>query len=381
MNVYIIGVGIALRGKISPDVSFRELIYEAAEKAYLDAGIEPRDVDTFVSLSEDFEEGTSIFDEYVPDQLGAVLKPVHTICADAITGIASLYAQIKTGYFKIGVLEAHSKLSNIKNHHHLFAMALDPVYVRPLEINPYALIALEMAMFLDSRGYDELDTAHVVAKNKANALLFGRSPFGSIISPEEVLLSKPVSEPLRELDISPNADGACVIVLANEEIAKERNRDFIKIQGVGFGMFTPNIERWDGDAEYLSVAARKAYSMAGIRNPIKEIDFAEIDDTFSYKELQHLEALSLARYGESAWLMRDGFYDLSGELPVNTTGGNLGNGNFSLMNGARAIYDAILQLRGSASNVQLREPETALVASWKGFPSASGGVLILKREG
>ncbi|MEO0294806.1 MAG: hypothetical protein ABIM85_02170, partial [candidate division WOR-3 bacterium] len=94
-----------------------------------------------------------------------------------------------------------------------------------------------------------------------------------------------------------------------------------------------------------------------------------------------LEALSLARYGESAWLMRDGFYDLSGELPVNTTGGNLGNGNFSLMNGARAIYDAILQLRGSASNVQLREPETALVASWKGFPSASGGVLILKREG
>ncbi len=381
MNVYIIGVGMATRGKISPDVSFRELIYEAAEKAYMDAGIEPRDVGTFVSLSEDFEEGTSIFDEYVPDQLGAVLKPVHTICADAVTGIASLYAQIKTGYFKIGVLESHSKLSNIKNHHHLLSMALDPVYIRPLEINPYGFVGLEMAMFLDSRNYDELDTAQVVSKNKANALLFGRSPFGSIISPEEVLLSKPVSEPLREFDISENADGACVIVVASEEVAKERNRDLIRIKGVGFAQFTPNIERWEGDAEYMSVAARNAYSMAGIRNPVKEIDFAEVDDTFSYKELQHLEALSLARYGESAFLLKEGFYDLSGEFPVNTTGGNLGNGNFSLMNGARAIYDAILQLRGSAFNVQLKDPETALVASWKGFPSSSGGVLILKREG
>jgi len=381
MNVYIIGIGLSAPRRISPDVSFREMIYEAAEKAYLDAGIEPKDVDTFVSLSEDYEEGTAIFDEYVPDQLGAVLKSVHTICADGITGLASLFAQIKTGYFRIGVIEAHSKLSNIKNHFHVSAMALDPIYVRPLEINPYFVAGLEMRMFLDSRGYDELDTAQVVAKNKANALLFGRSPFGSFVSPEEVLLSDPVSEPLRNLDIAPNADGACVIVVANEEVAKERKGDLIKIAGIGFAEFTPNIERWEGDADYLKVAAKKAYSIAGIKNPLKEIDFAEVDDTFSYKELQHLEALGLASFGASAHLIREGFYDLDGELPINTTGGNIGNGNLSLMNGLRALYDAILQLRGNAGNVQLEDPETALIASWKGLPSSSGGVLILKREG
>ncbi len=381
MNVYIIGIGLSAPKKISPEVSFREMIYEAAEKAYLDAGIEPKDVDTFVSVSEDYEEGTAIFDEYVPDQLGAVLKPVHTICADGITGLASVFAQIKTGHFKIGVIEAHSKLSNIKYHSHIHAMALDPVYVRPLEVNPYFVAGLEMGMFLDSRGYDELDTAQVVAKNKANALLFGRSPFGSFISPEEVLLSEPVSDPLRELDIAPNADGACVIVVANEEVAKERRGDLIKIAGIGFAEFTPNIERWEGDADYLRIAAQKAYSMAGIRNPLNEVDFAEIDDTFSYKELQHLEALGLARFGESADLLREGFYDLGGELPVNPTGGNIGNGNLSLMNGLRAVYDAVLELRGDAGNVQLENPETALIASWKGLPSSSGGVLILRREG
>ncbi len=381
MNVYIIGIGFSAPKKISPHVSFREMIYEAACKAYLDAEIEPKDVDTFVCVSEDYEEGTAIFDEYVPDQLGAVLKPVHTICADAITGLSALFAQIKTGHFKIGVLEAHSKLSNIKYHSHIHAMALDPIYIRPLELNPYFVAGLEMRMFLDSRGYEELDTAQVVSKNKRNALLFGRSSFGSFLSPEEVILSEPVSEPLRELDIAPNADGSCVVVVANEEVARERKKELIKISGIGFAEFTPNIERWEGDAEYLEISAQKAYSMAKIKNPLKEIDFAEVDDTFSYKELQHLEALGLARFGESALLLKEGFYDLKGELPVNPTGGNIGNGNLSLMNGLRALYDAVLELRGYAGNVQIENPETALIASWKGLPSASGGVLILRREG
>ncbi|MEN3045541.1 MAG: acetyl-CoA acetyltransferase [Candidatus Hydrothermales bacterium] len=381
MDVYIIGIGISLPKKSSAEFSFREMIFEAATKAYKDAGVEPKDVDIFVSVSEDFEEGTSIFDEYVPDQLGAVLKPVHTICADALTGLVSVYSLIKTGYFRIGVLEAHSKLSNVKTHSRVLAMGLDPVYIRPLEVNPYFVAGLEMAMFLESRGYDEKDVAFVVSKNKSNALTFGRSPFGLSIAPEEVLTSEPISRPLKKLDISPNADGACVFVIANEEVARERKKDFIKILGLGFGGFTPNIERWRGDAVYLEVASKKAYSMARIKNPIREIDFAEIDDTFSYKELQHIEALSLSRFGESAELLKEGFYDLDGELPVNTTGGNLGNGNLSLMNGARSLYDAVLQLRGHAGNVQLPNPETALVASWKGLPSASGAVIILKREG
>ena len=48
----------------SPDLSYKELTYEAAVKAYADAGVEPRkDVDSFVTVAEDFIEGTSIFDE------------------------------------------------------------------------------------------------------------------------------------------------------------------------------------------------------------------------------------------------------------------------------------------------------------------------------
>ena len=66
-RVAIVGVGYTPFRAVSPDVSYREMIFEAATRAYADAGIRPADADTFVSLSEDYLEGTAIADEYVPD--------------------------------------------------------------------------------------------------------------------------------------------------------------------------------------------------------------------------------------------------------------------------------------------------------------------------
>ncbi|NIQ39930.1 MAG: acetyl-CoA acetyltransferase, partial [Proteobacteria bacterium] len=51
-RVAIVGIGATGFRATTPDVSYRELTYEAATKAYLDAGIEPKDVDSFVSTAE-----------------------------------------------------------------------------------------------------------------------------------------------------------------------------------------------------------------------------------------------------------------------------------------------------------------------------------------
>ena len=65
-------------------------MFEAAQRAYHDAGVDPRtEVDSFVCCSEDLLEGTSIFDEYVPDQLGAMQRPVQTVAADGLFGVAT----------------------------------------------------------------------------------------------------------------------------------------------------------------------------------------------------------------------------------------------------------------------------------------------------
>lgn len=96
-RVAIVWAGYTPFRTASPDVSYREMIFEVATMAYSDAGITPGGVDTFISLSEDYLEGTAIADGYVPDQLGAVLKPVHTI--------ASIAMQLETEQFYIAVVE------------------------------------------------------------------------------------------------------------------------------------------------------------------------------------------------------------------------------------------------------------------------------------
>ncbi|HEY5140639.1 MAG TPA: hypothetical protein VIJ25_15190, partial [Methylococcales bacterium] len=101
-RVAIVGIGSTGYHPTTPEFSYKEMVYEAAMRAYNDAGVDPRrDVDSFVTVAEDFHEGTSIFDEYTPDQLGGALKSVHTITGDGLHGIATAYMLIRTGQFDI----------------------------------------------------------------------------------------------------------------------------------------------------------------------------------------------------------------------------------------------------------------------------------------
>ena len=148
-NVAIVGIGCTGFHPLTPEVSYKELMFEAAVKAYQDAGVDPRrDVDSFVTIAEDFVEGTSIFDEYVPDQLGGLLKPNVTIPGEAIHGLATAYMQIASGLFQIVVVEAHSKASNVLTLPHITAYAMDPVLNRPLAANPVFIAGMEMNRYL-----------------------------------------------------------------------------------------------------------------------------------------------------------------------------------------------------------------------------------------
>ena len=186
-RVAIVGVGYTPLRAMTPEVSYRELIFEAAVKAYADVGIEPQDADTFVSVTEDYNEGTAIADEYVPDQLGAVLKPVHTVTADGITGIASLVMQLETEQMDIAVIEGHSKASNIAYPAHIEAFALDPIYARPLGFHPNYVAGLEMRAFLAETGNTERQAAMVVAKNRRNALQNPLAAYPAVVAIEDVL--------------------------------------------------------------------------------------------------------------------------------------------------------------------------------------------------
>jgi acetyl-CoA C-acetyltransferase len=120
-----------------------------------------------------------------------------------------------------------------------------------------------------------------------------------------------------------------------------------------------------------------AYRQAGIHNPRKEIDFAEVDDTYAYKELQHLEALGFCRPGEAGLLTEEGVTAPDGDLPVNVSGGSLSNGNLIEATGLARALEVVLQLRGQAGARQLENVQVGLAQSWRGAPTTSGAVTVL----
>jgi len=381
-RVAIVGVGWVGFRPVTPDQSYKELMYEAALRAYADVGVDPRcDVESFVTVAEDFHEGTSIFDEYVPDQLGAVLKPVHTIGGDGLHGLGAAYMLVRTGQFDVVALEGHSKASSILTLPQVTAHAQDPVLNRPLRLNTHYVAGLEMNRYLYETGTTREQCAAVVVKNRRNALSNPSAPYGADLTAEDVLSGPPLAWPLGCRESAEHADGAVVMVLASEAKARHLTDRPIWIQGVGWCNGSASLESRDwAQAPYLQEAARMAYRQAGIRNPERQVDFAEVDDTYAYKELQALEALGFCRPGEAGVLTERGVTAPDGDLPVNVSGGSLGMGHLLDATGLARALEAVLQLRGEAGPRQLEGVEVGLVGSWRGVPTTSGAVAILSNS-
>lgn len=380
-RVAVVGVGSTEIRSTTPDVSFKEMMFEAATKAYEDAGVDPRrDVDSFIAASEDYWEGYSIFDEFIPDQIGGVLKSVCTV-TDGLFALLTGYMQICSGLFDIVAVEAHSKASDILTFEGIVAFALDPIYHRPLGGHPFYISGLEMTRYLAETDTSLEECAMVVSKNKRNALDNPYAAFGADISVEDVLDSKIMFYPLKDLEISPLADASIVMVLASEEVAKQLTDLPIWIRGVGWCSDTIQLEsrEW-GRAVYAEKSARMAYRMAKITEPQEEIDFAEIDDKFSYKELQHMEALGLCERGAAGMLVREGVTKRDGSLPINPSGGSLGCGNLLEADGLKKAMEVVLQLRGDAGKRQIMDVETGIAQIWRGIPTASGAVAVFDNE-
>lgn len=377
-RVAIVGIGTTGFRPLTSDVSYRELIFEAARKAYNDAGIEPSEIDGFITAAEDFLEGYSIADEYCPDQIGAVLKPTQTVPGDFIHALATGFMMIKTGAFRTVAVEAHSKASNMTTISDLMGFALDPVYNRPLRESAHAIAGLEMTRYMFETCSTPEQCAQVVVKNMGNALHNPYAAYGADIESYDVLNSEPISLPLHRLDIAQHADGAVVVVLADAATAQNLTDVPIWIEGIGWCTDTPTLEMRDwGEAAYARLAADMAYRMAGINNPVQEIDFAEISDEYSYKELQHMEALGFCMPGEAAHLLETGVTAINGELPINVSGGALGTGHLFEASGGHKILELVEQLRGEAGTRQIPDASVGLAQTWRGVPTATGAVAIL----
>jgi acetyl-CoA C-acetyltransferase len=328
--------------------SYKELMFEAAAAAYLDAGVDPRkDVDSFVCASEDIEEGTSIFDEYVPDQIGAVQRPVHTVASDGLFALATGVMLIRSGVARTVAVEAHSKASDLLTQGRVDAFALDPVLNRPLGVPALALAGLEMRRYLHASGRNAKECAEVAERNREHAR---SNPRASIGEPETE--DTPTFEPLTAHQTARSVDGCVVVVLASEERA---NAKTVWVDGVGWSQDAPSIESRDwAKAVAAANAAATAFAQAGA-DP-GDVDVAEVDDTFAYKQLQHLDAMGLDGLDPDR---------------VNRSGGALGEGYLHEGNGLARTLAAVERMRAG-------DGRAAVVQSWRGVPSTSAAVAVLR---
>src|SRR5438874_5682659 len=156
---------------MTPSLSTRELMYEAASGGCEDAGIDHRkDVQSFICCTEDFWEGISITDEYMPDQLGAVLKPLCTISSDGIVGLATAYMHIMSGIADVAVVESHSKISDVLNPDEISSFALDPIYNHHVNADPGFFFGRELIGYLKNMEKKEVNLGQVAWRKRKKAL-------------------------------------------------------------------------------------------------------------------------------------------------------------------------------------------------------------------
>jgi acetyl-CoA C-acetyltransferase len=342
-------------------------MFEAASKAYEDAGVDPRkDVGSFISCTEDLWEGWSIADEMVPDQIGGARRPVCTVPGDGIVGVGHGMMQIRAGVADVVAIEAHSKTADVVDKLAVENLASDPVFLRTPRANNDVLAGLEMSAFLSRTGLTRADCTRVVKLAKERALKNPRASYASRFGAREIEGSQPLSLPLRVADKAEYAEVGIVIVLAGERWIRKNRKEAVYIDGLAWRSSTPWYE--GGDVEFSKCARdsfEAAEKQAGLRGGATSFDVLEIDDMYSYKFLQHLRSIS----AEASYSGKN--------QSVNPSGGSLGVGYFIEATGLHRILECVLQMRGEAGGNQVRRPKRALAVSWRGNPTASGAAAIL----
>jgi acetyl-CoA C-acetyltransferase len=176
----------------------------------------------------------------------------------------------------------------------------------------------------------------------------------------------------------PESDGVCAFLLASEEKVKS-----LKLQRVAWikGIAWIADTYWMGDMKLdamtsLQLAARKAYSMAGVHKPKDELDVVEIQEVTAYHELMAYEALGFCGPGEAGHLISEGETNFNSKIPVNPSGGAL-CANPYFATGLVRVGEVALQVMGQADKHQILGAKLGLAAANCGFACQNSSVFIL----
>ncbi len=368
----VLGTGQTRHRAKRTDVSMAGMIREAVDAALVDAGTTMADIDAIViGKAPDMFEGVMMPELFLADALGAVGKPllrVHTAGSVGGSTAAVAAALVKAGVHKRVLTVAWEKQSESNA---MWALSIPVPFTVPVGAGAGGYFAPHVRSYIRRSGAPDHVGAMVAVKDRRNG---ARNPLAHLHQPditlESVQASQMLWDPIRFDETCPSSDGACAIVLGDEEAAAASEA----ATGNRVGWVLATAMRTEPLAyagrEHVSPragqdAAAALWRDAGITDPLREVDAAEIYVPFSWFEPMWLENLGFVPEGQGWKLTESGGTEIGGELPVNPSGGVLSSNPIGA-SGMIRFAEAAKQVMGRAGDYQVDGARKALGHAYGG---------------
>jgi acetyl-CoA C-acetyltransferase len=205
--------------------------------------------------------------------------------------------------------------------------------------------------FAEAFNVSEITRAKIAVKNHLYACSSPYAQQPGKYTIDEILKSPMSAYPLRFLECCAMSVGAACVLLCDEEtayrltdhpcelficggthtlrVADRRPMDIPLLPHETPEMYqslTHKQTRYPGFVSFLAArfAALLVYRMAGVQNPIEELDLVELHDAFTISDLQTYGDIGLRPYGQEADYIESGDAYYGGKCPSNLSGGLLG---------------------------------------------------------
>lgn len=364
----VVGVGMTTFSATRGDVSMPGLVREAAQRALDDAGMRWDDIDALVmGKAPDFFEGVMMPELFLAEALGCVGKPmlrVHT--AGSVGGATSLVAAslVQSGVHERVLTVAWEKQSESNA---MWALSLKQPFQVSINAGAGGYFSPIIRQYIAESGAPELIGCMVAFKDRQHAL---RNPYAHLhqvdLTFDQVVESPMLWDPIRYSETCPSSDGAAAMVIVNEATAEASPNP----AWIHAGAMRSEANNFPGRDEVSPQASRECaadlWAQAGITDPRREVDVAELYVPFSWYEPMWLESLGFAERGEGWRMVESGATHIEGgDLPVNCSGGVLSSNPIGA-SGMIRFAEAALQVRNLAGDHQVDGARTALGHAYGG---------------
>ena len=378
----MIGIGKTAFGAFA-DRDLRSLAVEAGEKCLADGNVKPSQVEAYYlgNFAGPSFVGQNHLAPYIAGAMGISGVPCtrfEAACASSGSAFYHAVSSVAAGLNDIVLVAGVEKMTSQTTPRvtEILAGAGDTCgEVRAGATFP-ALFAMIARRHMYQYGTTREQMAAVAVKNHENGAKNPLAHMRKVITMEQALNGKPISEPLTVYDCSLISDGAAAVLIAPLERAAEFTGKPVKVLGIAQTSDYVALDQKDDITTLGAVvsAARKAYKMAGVT--AQDIEFAEVHDCFTIAEILATEDLGFVKKGEGGPYALAGHTRLTGERPINTSGGLKSKGHPVGATGAGQICDLVMQLRGEAGERQLARHSLGLAQNLGGS-GATAVVTIL----